>query len=306
MLAELRKGGLNPLGDNGMAPDRRKFLEATLGFAVLPMLGGAASRAAAGVKNGDQLMGKDIVMLHGANEGAWVFEPFRKVFEAAGFTCHAPDLIGHGGKAAGAAKTLVGVGMQDYLAELKAFLGTVPPKPVLLAHSMGAILAQQLAAQGLAHALVLVAPAPRSGILPPTDGEKQLGQDLMALGPFWKSVINPDFDLAKIYTLNRVSETEQRAVFDKFGPESGLAFFQMFFWMFDQTSATVVDTAAVKCPVLCLVGADDKIVSPATARATADAYSGATFWELEGHGHMLVLEPGADDIARRIAGWIPA
>ena len=100
-------------------------------------------------------------------------------------------------------------------------------------------------------------------------------------------------------------EAEQRAVFDKFGPELGRAFFELFFWMFDQTGATVVDTAAVKCPVLCMVGADDKIVSPQTARETAAGYPGATFWELEGHGHMLVLEPGAEDIARRIAEWIP-
>ena len=95
-------------------------------------------------------------------------------------------------------------------------------------------------------------------------------------------------------------EAEQRAVFDKFGPESGLA------WMFDQTGATVVDTEAVKCPVLCLVGAEDRIVSTQTARATADGYPGATFWELQGHGHMLVLEPGAADIANRIAAWIGA
>ena len=63
-------------------------------------------------------------------------------------------------------------------------------------------------------------------------------------------------------------EAEQRAVFDKFGPESGRAFFEMFFWMFDRTGATVVDTEAVSCPVLCLVGADDEIVSLATARET--------------------------------------
>ena len=251
-------------------------------------------------------MGKDIVLLHGANEGAWVFETFRQTFEALGFTCHAPDLIGHGRRVGNAAKTLVGVGMADYLSDLQAFLETVPPKPVLLGHSMGAILAQQLAAQGLAGALILVAPAPRSGILPSTDGEKQLAQDLMTLGPFWKNVINPDFDLAKIYTLNRVPAAEQRAVFDKFGPESGLAFFQMFFWMFDRTGATAVDTAAVKCPVLCLVGAEDRIVSPQTARATANGYPGAGFWELQGHGHMLVLEPGAEEIARRIAAWIPS
>jgi pimeloyl-ACP methyl ester carboxylesterase len=251
-------------------------------------------------------MAKDIVMIHGANEGAWCFDRFRAVFEALGWTCHAPDLIGHGTRAADAAKTLVGVGMADYRAELEAFLKTVPPRPVLLGHSMGGVLAQQLAAQGLARALILVAPAPRAGILPPTEGEKKLDRDLIGLGAFWKTVINPDFDLARSYTLNRVPETEQRAVFDKFGPESGRAFFELFFWMFDLTGATSVDTAAVICPVLCLVGGDDKIVSPQTARETARPYRDATFWELDDHGHMLVLEPGADQIARRIADWIPA
>ena len=250
-------------------------------------------------------MSKNIVMLHGANEGAWVFDRFRAVFEGQGWRCHAPDLPGHGSKNADAAKRLAGLGLADYLTELETFLESVPSEPVLIGHSMGAVLAQQLAARNHAAALVLLAPAPRAGILPQTDAEKKLGQDLMALGPFWKTLINADFDLAKIYTLNRVPEAEQRAVFDKFGPESGLAFFQMFFWMFDRTAATAVDTAAVKCPVLCVAGADDALISPATARATAAGYPGAQFWELQGHGHMLVLEPGAEEISRRIGEWLP-
>ncbi len=251
-------------------------------------------------------MTKDIVMLHGANAGGWCFDRFKAVFEGLGWSCHTPDLIGHGSKGADAAKTLVGIGMADYRAELEAFLNTLPPRPVLLGHSMGAVLAQQLAAQGLARALILVAPAPRAGILPPTEAEKNLDRDLMGLGSFWNSVINPDFNLARIYTLNCVPEAEQRAVFDQFGPESGRAFFELFFWMFDRTGATAVDTDAVTGPVLCLVGADDRMVSPQTARETAQAYRDATFWELDGHGHLLVLEPGAEDIARRIADWIPA
>lgn len=249
-------------------------------------------------------MADHIVMLHGANEGAWVFDRFRQVFASHGFACGAPDLIGHAARAGEGGRSLAGVSMADYLAELEAFLATVPERPVLLGHSMGAILAQQLAARGLARALILVAPAPRAGILPPTDAEKQLAQDLMTLGPFWNTVIDPNFDLAEFYTLNCVPEAERRALFDRFGPESGLAFFQMFFWMFDRSGATRVDTAAVKCPVLCLVGTEDKIVSPQTARATASAYPGATVWELERHGHMLMLEPGAEEIAGRIAGWI--
>ncbi len=48
-----------------------------------------------------------------------------------------------------------------------------------------------------------------------------------------------------------------------------------------------------------------ELVSLATARETAAPYRDATFWELPGHGHMLVLEPGAATIAQRIAEWIP-
>src|SRR5262245_8068936 len=103
-------------------------------------------------------------------------------------------------RAEDAAKNLVGVGIDDYRAELEAFLKTIPPLPVLLGHSMGAVLAQSLAAKGLARALVLVAPGPRAGILPQTEAAKKLGQDLMGLGAFWNTVINPDFDLARVLT----------------------------------------------------------------------------------------------------------
>jgi non-heme chloroperoxidase len=113
-----------------------------------------------------------------------VFDAWRPVFDSLGWTCHAPDLIGHGTRAKDAAKTLVSVGIGDYRAELEAFLKTIPPLPVFLGHSMGALLAQLLAAKGLACALVLVAPAPRAGILPQTEAEKKLGQDQMGLGAF--------------------------------------------------------------------------------------------------------------------------
>ncbi|HEX2380436.1 MAG TPA: alpha/beta hydrolase [Methyloceanibacter sp.] len=142
-------------------------------------------------------MAKDIVMIHGANEGGWCFDQFKAVFAGFGWTCPAPDLIGHGLNADKNGSALVGVGIADYLNELETFLKSIEPMPVLLGHSTGAVLAQQLAAKGLVHALVLVCPAPRAGILPQTDGEKQLGQDLMGLGAFWKTVINPDFDLAR-------------------------------------------------------------------------------------------------------------
>ena len=88
--------------------------------------------------------------------------------------CPRPDRHGLSADKKGAA--LVGVGMADYLNELEAFLKTVAPQPAQLGHSMGGVLAQQLAAKGLARTIVLVSPAPRAGILPQTDSEKQLRQ----------------------------------------------------------------------------------------------------------------------------------
>ena len=234
-------------------------------------------------------MPKDILMLHDANAGGWCFERFRTVFESLGWTCHMPDLIGHGDDAAANQAKIAGVGMADYRVQLRSFLTSFAVPPVILGHSMGAVLAQQLAAEGLAQALILVSPAPRAGVLPATDGEKQLARDLMMLGPFWTAALPPNFELAVAYSLNRVRREEQAVVFDKFVPESGRALFELFFWMFDAASATAVDVEAIRCPVLCIAGTDDRLVSLATARATAAPLKNATFYEASGHGHMVPM-----------------
>jgi non-heme chloroperoxidase len=296
--------------------DRRAVLQGAAALAVLSNFAGMAgvNAAPAELTGNDarqggaskDIMAKDIVMLHGASAGGWCFDKFRGVFESLGWTVHTPDLVGHGGDKAEADATLAGIGMADYCAEFASFLKTLPAPPVLLGHSMGAVLAQQLAASGMARSLILVSPAPRAGILPTSDSEEAIAQGFMTIASFWKTVIAPDFALACLYSLNRVPADQQRSVFDRFGPESGRAYFELFFWMLDQTRATAVDIPAVRCPVLCLSGTDDKLVSLATARVTGGAYPASTFWELSEHGHMLLVEPGAEDIARRIADWIAA
>ncbi len=131
-------------------------------------------------------------MVHGANCGGWCFETFGSVFEARGFECLAPDLVGPGADKANGIEKLTGVGIADYLAQMRDLVAQLPRKPILLGHSMGAVIAQRLAAEDLAEKLVLVSPAPRAGILPSSSLEKQLGQDLMSLGPFWTRAFDPN------------------------------------------------------------------------------------------------------------------
>jgi non-heme chloroperoxidase len=121
------------------------------------------------------------------------------------------------------------------------------------------------------------------------------------------TVINPDFDLACFYSLNRLPKDQQRAVFDKFGPESGLAYFEMFFWMLDTRRMPprsiplpfAVPCSAFPAPMTVLCHWRPRAPQPCHI---AMRNSGRR----PGHGHMLLVEPGAEDIARRIAAWIPA
>ena len=111
-------------------------------------------------------------MLHGAFSGAWSFDVFRAVFAEQSWDCHAPDLIGHGAdKAQG--DHLAGISLARYTTQIQDYLVQFSSPPVLLGHSMGCIVAQHLAARGLARALILIGPAGRHGILPaPTSSRR--------------------------------------------------------------------------------------------------------------------------------------
>ena len=63
-----------------MALLRREFLQAALGPGLASLI---ARRASAEVRQGTHAMAKDIVMIHGANEGGWVFDQFKATFEDA-------------------------------------------------------------------------------------------------------------------------------------------------------------------------------------------------------------------------------
>ena len=73
-------------------------------------------------------------------------------------------------------------------------------------------------------------------------------------------------------------------------------------WSFDFRRAGHVRARDVTCPVLCLVGSDDKINPPSTVARIAARYQGrARLEELKGHSHWLIGEPGWEKIAARAA-----
>ncbi|MDP6812724.1 MAG: alpha/beta hydrolase [Alphaproteobacteria bacterium] len=246
------------------------------------------------------------MMIPGAFAGAWCFDDFRRHFEAAGWRVLTPELRHHGAPG-GADPRLAGTGLRDYADDLAAEIGALDEAPVLLGHSMGGLLAQLLAARGLARAAVLLAPAPSWGILPSSREEIAAAMGLMSLGSFWEQVLDSAFEIAADNSLNCLPADRQRAVFERFVPESGQALFECLFWMFDPNRAAYVNGVNVDCPLLCIAGGRDRVVVPDSVRKTADKYPElATFMEFEEMGHMLLLEDDWQAVAEACTDWLAA
>ena len=241
-----------------------------------------------------------VVMIHGAFCGGWAFEHWRDIFAANGFDVHLPTLRYHdcGHRPP---KELGTTSLLDYADDLETLLGKIGKPAFLIGHSMGGLLAQMLAARRDVRGVACLAPSAPYGILPSTPFEIASAQALYMAGEFWNKPLNPERWIAIANALDMLDEAERERVFAQFVPESGLATFEIMQWALDARHASSVDAAKVKCPVLCLVGARDRINPPGTARSIARRYRAlGTCEELAGHSHWLIGEPGWESIAERV------
>jgi pimeloyl-ACP methyl ester carboxylesterase len=250
-------------------------------------------------------MSKTVVLIHGACAGGWCFDGFIRELQQRGWTCHAPNLRYHGGPNAKPDAKLSETSLADYTHDMGYFIERLGTQPLVIGHSMGGLIAQQLAEKGLARGLVLLSSCAPWGVLPATNAERELARNLMTVGPLWTQTLQPALEAAKQDSLASLDDAAQRAVFEKLGPESGRALFELFFWMFDDMRASAVEAARVRCPVLVVAGSDDKVVSAATGRKIAQLYGRlGMFHEVRGRGHMLPVEPGAAELAGMCADWM--
>ena len=247
---------------------------------------------------------KTLLMIHAAFGTSASFENFKSYFEARGWDCHAPDLPFHG-PGSDDDPALATVSIRDYTDAMAEYAQGLEEAPVIIGHSLGGLIAQQLASRQLARAAILLSPNAPWGILPTSDAERAVAKGLMSAGPFWQSAMSLDFDLEANYALNAFPPEERKSVFATLQRESGQVIFEMFFWMFDDAKATLVDFDNVRCPVLIANGTEDRVLSFSTAEAIAEQYEGrATVYRPKAHGHFLLMEPGWETVARHCERWL--
>jgi pimeloyl-ACP methyl ester carboxylesterase len=160
---------------------------------------------------------------------------------------------------------LVATSLLDYARDLEEEIRRLDSKPILVGHSMGGLLAQILGSRGLAKALVLLTPAPPSGIIGLTPSVVRSFWSVLTGYGFWKKPNRQTFNEAAYSILQLLPPEERRKIYDRFVYESGRAASEVGFWFFDPRGASKVAEKKVSCPVLVIAGSRDKItrVSPA-------------------------------------------
>lgn len=242
-----------------------------------------------------------VVMVHGAFCGGWVFEDFREPFETAGHRVHCPDLRGHGPDEPRSA--VAGVSMSDYAADITAFCAGLDEPPILIGHSMGGLVAQLAARRAALAALVLLAPSAPWGVTGSSIEEAVTAVGLATLGPYWTMAIPPDLNLMRSYSLDRMPKGSRRPVLERLRPESGRAVWETLHWWLDPLMTTSIGPRPLSAPALALVGERDVVHPPSTVRQTASRI-GAEFLVLPGMSHWLPGEPGHEEVAEIILGWL--
>lgn len=242
--------------------------------------------------------GPPLLFIHGAWHGAWCWdEHFVDFFADNGFHAVALSLRGHGYSPTD--KPLSSCSLADYLDDVISVAKSLEAPPVVIGHSLGGLIVQKYLQTQRAPAGILLASAPPKG----------LGAATIRL--------SRRFPLATITSALRgdtmmLLDTPERCRESMFSPGTPEHLVTAYARRFQQESKRALFFDAiwklpkpelVTTPMLVLGAEDDGSFTISEVLATAKAYNADC--ELFSHmGHDMMLEPGWQRVAARIAAWL--
>lgn len=243
--------------------------------------------------------GPPLLFVHGAFTGAWVWEEhFLPWFRARGHDVCAFSFRGHGESPD--RNSLQDYCIRDYEEDLRRVASEFSEPPVIIAHSMGGYVAQKYLEEDKAAAMVLLASVPPTGVAGTAATVAVHNPVLM-----WRIALVQSFG-----DETAMSETLQKALFSERLPDDAVASYmervqpesrQAALDMYGPDFPDAVLIGAV--PVLAVGGRRDQLIPVFHVRSTAAVYGSQPeiFPEM---GHALMLEPGWENVAETILGWL--
>lgn len=254
-----------------------------------------------------------VVFIHGLWLLAGSWNNWVDYFDKAGFAAVAIDWPGDPETVAAAHANPVPMAkrsVKEVADRCQSVIEKLDTKPIIVGHSFGGLMAQILAARGLAKATVAISPAPFRGVLP---------LPLSVFRATWPVLSNPaNRGRAIALTLkqfrygfaNAVPEVEAASLHSNYHvPAPGLPLFQAATANLNPWTQAKVNTRFEdRGPMLIIAADKDHTVPLSIARASFRLQrkgAGTTeIVEMQGRGHSLVFDSGWEDVAKTAMDFI--
>jgi len=249
-------------------------------------------------------MARPIVLIHGMWCTGANFNRMIEGLKPRGHACHAPTLPAH---EIGATHPEVGnKSLREYLSFLEDYVRrqNFAEAPILIGHSMGGLLAQQLAARIQPFALVLLTTAAPAGVFGLRASNLVSFTPVVARWGWWRRPQKLSWNGYVQRAYNRVPAEKHRALHDGMVEESGRAVFEIGFWFLDPGRAAKVDASAVRCPVYVVSSGEDRLTPAIVVRKVAALYPQASLRHYPDRGHWVLDDTETDEMTAEIANWL--
>jgi pimeloyl-ACP methyl ester carboxylesterase len=251
---------------------------------------------------------KNIVFIHGMYMTPLCWEHWLDYFQAKGYTCSAPAWPGRDQPIETLRKNhpdpeLGKLTLSAVLTHLTNVIQALDDKPILIGHSMGALIVQLLLQRDLAAAGIAIDSAPPAGVF--TTELSFVKSNFPHINPFapQSQPIAMTFDRFQYTFVNGMSPDEQRAAFDRYVvPESRRVPGESL------TRTAQIDFKKPHAPLLLIAGSSDHIIPALLNRTNYEKYKSSVsvtdFKDFAGRNHFIVGQKNWQEVADYAIGWM--
>ncbi|QMU77996.1 alpha/beta hydrolase [Streptacidiphilus sp. PB12-B1b] len=247
-----------------------------------------------------------VVFVHGLWMLASSWQPWRSLFEENGCTTVAPGWPDDPESVAEARRhpeVFAGKSVGQVTDHMAQVVAGLRQRPVVIGHSFGGLITQQLAGRGLAAASVAIDSAPFRGVLPLPLSALRSALPVIGNPANYRRSVALSYPQFRYSFANAVGEEEARSLYETYPVAgSGIPLFQAATANVNPATEARVDTGhAGRGPLLLISGERDHIAPRAIAAASYRRQrrnpAVTEFLEITGRGHSLVFDSGWHEVA---------
>ncbi len=262
------------------------------------------------------MSGTPVVFIHGLWIHSTAWAPWIALFTEHGYQPSAPGWPGDADTVEATranADHLDDVGIEQICHHYADYIDTLDTKPIVIGHSFGGLIAQELLANNLATAAVAIDPAPIKGVKKLPFSQLRSGFPVLHNPANKRRTVSLTAKQFRYSFGNAISEEESNALHQAWTiPGPGRPLFEDATANFTRNSPARVDThTAVRGPLLLMSGTEDHTVPKAVTLEVLGMYadnpsSTTEYREFEGRGHSLTIDNGWRTVADATLEWLAA